>query len=399
MNRLCLSGLCAAFVSVAFVGQGLGQSPKEIVPLWPEGAPGASGDEPHDVPGVWCYPVTDNPKPTAVVICPGGGYRVHAVDHEGHQIARWFNRHGISAFVLRYRLAPHYKHPSPLMDAQRAIRYVRSRAADLGVSANRVGIMGFSAGGHLASTAATHFDTEVGDTDDPIDAESSRPDFVVLGYPVISLTADYAHRGSGRNLLGADADPELARRLSNETQVTRRTPPVFLFHTYEDKAVPPDNSIAFFRACRRAGVPAELHVYRDGPHGVGWANGHPAVGKWQQTLKDWLRSSGLLVTTKRVGVRGTVARGGKPLGWGTIAFVPDDPDAPTAWAPVRGGKFEIPDHRGACVGNNRIELYDLGAVQPGPTIDDVRQLVAKRPRVQVSTSSNSFTIEVSDDQK
>ena len=245
---------------------------------------------------------------------------------------------------------------------------IRDRAKEWGVAKDRVGIMGFSAGGHLASTAATHHEPVRPDDTDPIDAESSLPDFAILGYPVVSLTAEFSHRGSGNNLLGKDAEEKLWKNLSNETQVTKDTPPTFLFHTYEDKAVPPENSIAFFQACRKAGVPAELHIYQDGPHGVGWANGHPSVGKWQDRLHEWLKSGGLLVRAKRRAVEGAVSVAGTPLAWGSIALVPEDPNAPTAWAPVRNGRFRIPAHRGACDGKNRVEIYDLGAVKPQPTL-------------------------------
>lgn len=372
------------------------QQPKEIVPLWTGDAPGAKGNDAADVPGVWIYPVdAKNKRPTAVVICPGGGYRIHAVDHEGHQIAKWFNRRGITAVVLRYRLAPKYQHPAPLNDAQRAIRFVRSKASEWGIAKDRVGIMGFSAGGHLTSTAATHFDAGNEDASDAVDRESCRPNFAILGYPVVSLTADFAHKGSARNLLGSKPDAKLLTALSNETQVTKDTPTTFLFHTYEDTAVPPDNSIAFFQALKKAGVPAELHVYQEGPHGVGWANGHPAVGKWQSVLHDWLKTSGILVTTERKAVTGTVMLDGKPMPWGSIAFVPDDPNGPTAWAPVRRGKFNIPTHRGVCVGKNRVELYDLGDVKPGPTTEDARQIDGGKLSAEVKADVTTFAFEAS----
>lgn len=388
MRYLLLLGL--AFVPTV----GAQELPKPV-PLWSKAAPGATGTEAADTPAVWIYPAKVNKRPTAVVICPGGGYRVHAVDHEGHQIAKWFNRQGVTAVVLRYRLGPKYRHPRMLNDAQRAIRFVRSKAADWGISKSRVGIMGFSAGGHLASTAATHLEPVNPDPRDPIDKESSRPDFAILGYPVISLTADFAHRGSGVNLLGKDADTDLKKSLSNETQVTSDTPPTFLFHTAEDTAVPPENSVAFFEACRKAGVPAELHIYQDGPHGVGLANGHPAVGTWQNRLHDWMKTNGFLVTAERVSVSGTVSVNGKPLRWGTIAFVPEDPNAPTAWAPVRGrGQFKIPAHRGACLGKNRIEVYDLGSVSPAPTTADAKRVDDGDLTADVAASSTTFQFKI-----
>jgi len=374
------------------------QEPREPVRLWSATAPGSKGTKAEDTPAIWVYRAKENRRPTTVVICPGGGYGIHAVDHEGHQIAKWFNRQGVTAVVLRYRLGPKYRHPCMLNDAQRAIRFVRSKASEWGISKERVGIMGFSAGGHLASTAATHLEPVNPDSDDPVDKESSRPDFTVLGYPVISLTADFAHRGSGNRLLGKEASKALWKNLSNETQVTKDTPPTFLFHTYEDTAVPPENSIAFFQACKRAGVPAELHVYQQGPHGVGWANGHPAVGTWQNRLHDWLKSNGFLVDAKRTAVTGTVTENGKPIRWGTIAFVPDDPNAPTAWAPIRGnGQFKVPAHRGVCFGKNRVEVYDLGAVSPTPTIEDAKQIDAGQLTaiVDENTAKLEFKIESS----
>ena len=394
LKRAISVGIFLIF-GVPMCGDVVAQEPKETVPLWSKAAPGSKGTEAADTPGIWVYPAKKNKRPTAVVICPGGGYGIHAVDHEGHQIAKWFNRQGVTAVVLRYRLGPKYRHPCMLNDAQRAIRFVRSKADDWGISKDRVGIMGFSAGGHLASTAATHLEPVRPDANDPIDQESSRPDFAILGYPVISLTADFAHRGSGNRLLGKDADKGLWKNLSNETQVTKDTPPTFLFHTYEDTAVPPENSIAFFRACRKAGVPAELHVYQEGPHGVGWANGHPAVGTWQKRLHDWLKTSGFLVVAKRKTVSGTVTVNGKPVRWGTIAFVPEDPNAPTAWAPVRGqGQFTIPANRGVCFGKNRVEVYDLGSVSPAPTTDDAKQIDGGQLTATVDEKTTKFEFRI-----
>ena len=225
----------------------------------------------------------------AVVVCPGGGYRGLAMDHEGRQIALWLNSQGIAAFVLKYRLGPRYRHPAMLQDAQRAIRTVRARASSLGLAPNRVGIWGFSAGGHLASTAGTHFDDGNAGSADPIERAGSRPDFMVLAYPVISFTTEYVHRGSRTNLLGDNPDPALIEKLSSEKQVTARTPPAFLFHTNADKDVPPENSVLFYLALRRAGVPAEMHIYEEGPHGVGLAPFDAALSSWPARLADWLR--------------------------------------------------------------------------------------------------------------
>ena len=207
-----------------------------------------------------------------MVICPGGGYQNLSMDKEGYAVAKWLNTLGVSAFVLKYRLGPRYHHPIELGDAQRAIRIVRSRAGQYGLQADRIGIMGFSAGGHLASTAGTHYDAGNPSAPDPLDRPGSRPDFMVLCYPVISF-GTFAHAGSKRNLLGNDPDPTLVENLSNELQVTKDTPTTFLFHTTNDQTVPVENSILFYSALRKAGVPAEMHIYERGPHGVGLAAG------------------------------------------------------------------------------------------------------------------------------
>ena len=224
--------------------------------LWPQGAPGAKGKADGDKPSLIVYPAAkDKANGAAVVICPGGGYGHLAMGHEGHEVARWLNAHGISAFILKYRhrrSGDGYGHPAPINDAQRAIRTVRSRAAQWGVDPRRIGILGFSAGGHLASTAATHFDKGKSDAKDPIDRVSCRPDFAVLVYPVISFVEPFTHRGSRNNLLGANPNPKLVESLSNERQVTSETPPTFLVHTYGDRGVPAENSVYFYLACRKA---------------------------------------------------------------------------------------------------------------------------------------------------
>jgi acetyl esterase/lipase len=267
----------------------------ETVLLWPDGAPGAAGTEDVDKPTLTLYPASEERSTaTAVVVCPGGGYRNLAMDHEGVQIARWLNSIGVGAFVLKYRLGPRYHHPAPLDDAQRALRYVRLHAEEFGADPDRVGIWGFSAGGHLASTAATHFDRGDANASEPIDRMNARPDFAILGYPVISFTTEYTHQGSRRHLLGDNPDPKLVELLSNEKQVTAETPPTFLFHTNEDSGVPPENSVLFYLALRKAGVPAELHIYERGRHGVGLAPTDLVLSSWPRRLADWLYSRGLL---------------------------------------------------------------------------------------------------------
>jgi len=262
--------------------------------LWPDGAPGAQGTEDIDKPTLTPYLVpAGRGTGTAVIVCPGGGYAHLATEKEGTDIARWLNSIGVSAFVLKYRLGPKYHHPIELGDAQRAIRTVRTKAAEYRVLPDRIGIMGFSAGGHLASSAGTHFDAGNPSAADPIDRAGSRPDFMVLCYPVISF-GTYAHRGSMQMLLGDNPDPKLVELMSNELQVTAQTPPTFLFHTTEDRTVPVENSVLFYMALRKAGVPAEMHIYEDGPHGVGLAQTDEALSSWPARLADWLRIRGLL---------------------------------------------------------------------------------------------------------
>lgn len=263
--------------------------------LWPSGAPGALGADDLDKPAITFYqPSRPQATGTLVVICPGGGYGALAMDHEGHQVARWFTSHGVAAAILKYRLGPRYHHPAPLQDVLRAIRVVRSRASELGVQPDRIGVMGFSAGGHLASSAATLFALKDGAVADGLEAVSSRPDFAILGYPVIVFGADVTHKGSQRNLLGDNPPTELITRLSTDRQVTKDTPPTFLFHTNADAGVPPQNSVAFYLALKNAGVPAELHIYEKGEHGVGLAPQDRELSTWPDRLLGWMRGRGLL---------------------------------------------------------------------------------------------------------
>jgi acetyl esterase/lipase len=289
-----MMNLRASILLVAFGSLMFAQDPT-TVPLWPSGAPGALGNDDSDKPTLTTYLPFEKPeKVTGVVVCPGGGYGMLADNHEGRQVANWLNSLGIAAFVLKYRLGPRYHHPIELGDAQRAIRMVRANAAKYGVAPDRIGILGFSAGGHLASTAGTHFDPGNSSAADPIDRASSRPDFLVLGYPVISFTTVYTHRGSLKNLLGDQPDPKLVENLSNELQVSSKTPPTFLFHTNEDKGVPAENSVLFYLALRKAGVPAEMHIFEKGEHGVGLDLGDPALAMWPALLANWFRERGLL---------------------------------------------------------------------------------------------------------
>ena len=258
------------------------------MPLWPKGAPGALGTEEGDVPNLTRLdPPKGKSNGAAMVICPGGGYGFLA-SHEAEPVGEWLNTLGVTAFVLKYRLAPRYKHPAMLQDAQRAIRTIRANAKTWGLDENRIGILGFSAGGHLTSTAVTHFDDGNPSSDDPIERVSSRPSLGVLIYPVISLSGSSAHAGSRRNLLGENAPQDLIEKLSSEKQVTSKTPPCFLMHTADD-AVSVENSLLFADALRRNGVPFELHIFEHGVHGYGLALNDPILRTWTNRCADWLR--------------------------------------------------------------------------------------------------------------
>ncbi len=267
------------------------------MPLWPEGAPGALGKADKDVPTLTPF-LPDPAKATgaAMVICPGGGYGGLA-DHEGKHYALWLNDQGIAGFVLKYRLgSAGYHHPAMLQDAARAVRVVRAKAAEWKVDPKRVGIMGSSAGGHLASTLLTHFDKGDPNAADPMEHESSRPDLGILCYAVITMDAN-THQGSKNNLLGKDPSPELVKLLSNELQVTPQTPPCFIWHTWEDAGVKVENSLEFAYALRRAGVPFDLHIYQKGPHGLGLGSREYDPQKlldWTRDCASWLKVRGFV---------------------------------------------------------------------------------------------------------
>lgn len=263
--------------------------------LWPDGAPGAVGTLDADRPTLTVFlPPADKATGCAIVVCPGGGYGGLADTYEGKDVAAWLASHGIAGFSLKYRHAPRYRHPAPLQDAQRALRLVRAKAAEWKIDPRRVGIGGFSAGGHLASTAGTHFDDGKPDAADPIERQGSRPDFLILAYPVISLKPPYYHKGSRDNLLGPSPSSELVESLCNDQQVTAKTPPTFLFHTDEDRAVVPENSVLFYLALKQHKVPAELHVYEKGRHGVGLGGKDAVLATWPGRLLDWMKGRGLL---------------------------------------------------------------------------------------------------------
>lgn len=262
------------------------------VALWPKGAPGAAGKAEADIPTVAVYLPSANPTHTAVIVAPGGGYEHLAMDHEGLQVAQWLNAHGVAALVLKYRLGPAYHHPIELQDAQRAIRYARANAGGMDVQPDHIGMCGFSAGGHLAATAGTKFDGGNASAADPIDRVSSRPDFLVLAYPVISMEDGVTHAGSQKNLLGDTPDAALKSLLSADEQVTARTPPTFLFSTTDDAVVPVANSVLFYQALVKNHVQAEIHIYRHGQHGLGLAQADPEVSGWTDLLYHWMHENG-----------------------------------------------------------------------------------------------------------
>ncbi|HUR58956.1 MAG TPA: alpha/beta hydrolase [Opitutaceae bacterium] len=258
-----------------------------VIPLWSGPAPGALGERPQDTPTLTLFaPDAAKRNGATMVIFPGGGYSGLA-EHEGKGYAEFLAAHGVTAYVLKYRLgSAGYRHPVMLGDAARAVRLVRTFAQRDGLDPARIGVMGSSAGGHLASTIATHFDRGQPDAADPIDRQSSRPDLAIMCYPVISF-GEFAHAGSRRQLLGGDPAPELVQNLSNELQVTKDTPPCFLWHTVEDKAVPVENSLLFASALRRAGVPFSLHIYEKGAHGLGLGRPDRPAPPWGEQLLYW----------------------------------------------------------------------------------------------------------------
>lgn len=262
-------------------------------PLWPDGAPGALGTNATDIPTLTMFlPAPDKATGAAIVICPGGGYG-HLADHEGSHYARWLNEQGIAGFVLKYRLGSKgYRHPAMMNDAARAIRIVRARATEMKLDTQRVGIMGSSAGGHLASTLLTHWDAGDTNSADAIERQSSRPDAVILCYPVVTLTDPFTHKGSRANLLGTNPPPDLVKELSAELQVNKSSPPCFIWSTEEDKTVSVENSLQLAAALRRAGVRFDLHIYERGPHGIGLGNKSFDTEKfhpWTKACEFWLK--------------------------------------------------------------------------------------------------------------
>jgi acetyl esterase/lipase len=294
--RIGLAGVLGMVMATGALGQqaaAAGDAAAKTILLWPEGAPGAMGDEDIDRPTLTVYlPTGVNATKTGVVVAPGGGYQHLSMEKEGSTVAEWLNARGVAAFVLKYRLGPKYHHPVELEDAQRAIRMVRANAAEYGIAPDHVGMWGFSAGGHLAATAGTKFDAGNPSAADLVERQGSRPDFLILAYPVITFEQPYVHAGSKKYLLGDDPDPALVQLLSAESQVTKDTPPTFLFTTTEDKTVPVMNSVMFYAALVKVGVPAELHVFQHGAHGAGLAAANPELSVWPELVAKWMRERG-----------------------------------------------------------------------------------------------------------
>lgn len=265
-------------------------------PLFPNGAPGSHGTGPLHEPTLTWYPAPkENNTGVTIVVFPGGGYGAVCTSTEGTPIAEWCNTWGASAAVINYRMsAGGYRHPYPLMDAQRAIRTVRSRAAQYGIDPGKIGVIGFSAGGHLVSTTLTHFDAGKADSADPVERVSSRPDFGILCYPVIMFDSSCTHRGSQENLLGKNPDPALVDSLSSEKQVTPQTPPVFIVQTDDDTVVPAENAVNFYLACRKNKVPAEMHIFKPYQHGIALGVGREGASMWPELCKSWLRNMKIL---------------------------------------------------------------------------------------------------------
>ncbi len=290
-----MSVLALAMLKAGGQELGAGLENRTTFPLWTGPAPMAQGTANDDVPTLTPYLPAANPTHTAVIVAPGGGYG-HLSGKEA-DVAKWLAAHGVAGFVLKYRLGPKYRNPVELGDAQRAIRLVRADAAKYGVAPDHIGIWGFSAGGHLAASAGTIFDAGSAGAADRLDQDrtqrqSSRPDFLVLAYPVITMMDPYGHTGSRKNLLGEHPSLELVRSMSMETRVTAETPPTFLYATSDDPVVPVMNSVLFYEALIANKVPAEMHLYRHGPHGTGLAESYPELKSWPDLLAVWMRAGG-----------------------------------------------------------------------------------------------------------
>lgn len=259
-----------------------------MIDIWNNEIPGFNEEIAQDRPHLEPYLIKNANKKLipAFIICPGGSY-THKAEHEGVPVGKWLNTIGINAFVLDYRVAP-YKHPYPMLDVQRAIRYIRYNHKKFNVDSNRIGVLGFSAGGHLAASACVHFDFGK-DNGDEIDKVSSKPDMCILCYPVITFMEEYAHKRCKLNLLGENPSKELIDLMSVEKQVKENTPPTFIWHTAKDQSVPMENSLIYAQSLRKKGVDFELHIFPEGRHGLGLKNEVPYVTRWTRLCEEWLR--------------------------------------------------------------------------------------------------------------
>ena len=339
--------------------------------MWPHDAPHAEGSETTDIPALSVHTdVTASDTGAAVVICPGGGYRILASTHEGLHVAAAFNDVGVKAFVLRYRVGPKYHSTVSLVDGQRAIRYVRHHANRFGIDPNRIGMLGFSAGGHLTCAVGTSALREQSNAEDPIDRESSVPNFLVPVYGV-----------SNGKVRGRKA----TEYLPTDTKVDAQTPPTFLMHTHEDGVVSSEQSTLFYNALRRSGVPAELHVFGYGEHGVGLASGDPDTAQWFPLLMRWLRRSGFLIKSDRVAVEqalpfhDTIEH---PLGMYWVTLIPDDPNAPIARIrldPNAENLLQIPASHGPVPGPHTLELRRISHTWPFDAVGAFRPIDKSQP--------------------
>ena len=311
----------------------------EALSLWPDAAPMSEGSDMIDQPILTVHkPDPKNCLGVACIVAPGGGYRILASDHEGLQVAKWLNRRGITAFVLRYRIAPKYHSSVSLLDGLRAVRCVRYLSTDFQIDRDRIGMLGFSAGGHLTVAVGTGWDNGDDQSDDPIDRVSSRPDFLV---PVYAVT-----NGEKR---GKKAD----EYTSTDTLVNDSTPPTFLVHTHEDSVVPASQSTLFYDALLTHQVPAELHIFNKGDHGLGLLAGDPDGALWGELLIRWLRRHKFLTGKKRISLSGTITLAGEALGMVWVTLIPEDTDHPIARARVQSdsaGRFLIPESEGPIPG-------------------------------------------------
>ena len=323
------------------------------IPLWEDGAPGALGESDIDRPQITVHlPADGSATGAGIIVNPGGGYRILAADHEGLQVARWLNRRGVAAFVLRYRVGERYHSAISLHDGLRAVRLVRHRAAEFGVAADRLGMLGFSAGGHLTVAVGTQWDRGDADASDPVERQSSRPDFLVPVYAVVNGI-----------LRGRKADEYTPA----DVNVNAETPPTFLVHTHEDDVVPANQSTRFYDALLEAGVQAELHIYGYGEHGTGIAPGDADFRGWPALLLNWLRRTGLLTDKRRQAVSGRVTLDGVAMGMAWITLEPLDGTAPIARTRTsRGtdGKFTIPASHGVVPGRHRLTVHHVSEEYP-----------------------------------